>query len=134
MSHIVYLFFLVFPSFYLTSLLTFACSYLIIIQNIFALLSPVYEEDLTSPRAQGLLSLVSLTSACLGLGLATLGLGVYCALLAGARADQPSLLVPALLYTPILVLKDKASNKGSRRFHNHGEGPWLKAPLFKNLC
>ena len=88
------------------------------------------EEDLTSPRAQGLLSLVSLTSACLGLGLATLGLGVYCALLAGARADQPSLLVPALLYTPLLVLKDRASNKGSRSFHKFSRrrpllGPYL---------
>ena len=61
----------------------------------------MYEEE-----ARGLLRLVTLTSASLGLGLATLGLGVYCALVAGARADQPSLLLPALLYTPVLVLKD----------------------------
>ena len=81
--------------------LRFTFSYLIIIQNIFALLSPVYEED-----ARGLLRLVTLTSASLGLGLATLGLGVYCTLVAGARADQPRLLLPALLYTPVLVLKD----------------------------
>ena len=64
------------------------------------------EDDLVSPQARGLLRLVTLTSASLGLGLATLGLGVYSTLLAGARADQPSLLLPALLYTPVLVLKD----------------------------
>ena len=61
----------------------------------------MYEEE-----ARGLLRLVTLTSASLGLGLATLGLGVYSTLVAGARADQPSLLLPALLYTPVLLVKN----------------------------